>query len=217
MNSLKSQIAFLALTVLCISVMGQEVRLELGLPLIDRSKLYTEVNVQTRKTFDPNLGLNKNMATLAVEYDLSNFFEFGASYRIISTRELGKTEEDNYLFDKEGARATVDFTVKTNNFNGLMIKNKVRYQVSDFEGNINKSFIRNKTLVYYKMSKKLKPYAGLEFIYRLEKNELKSFRIHWGSKMKIYKQELTGFFIIENEIKEFPINLNYIMGIKILI
>lgn len=196
---------------------AQELRFGVGLPILNRNKLYTEIEVQTRHTFEENATLNKNMATLSIEYDINKHFEIGGSYRLISKKNSVESSENKKMFENEGARATLDFTYKTKSFDKIRFKNKLRYQVSDFDDNIEKSFLRNKTLVYYKASKSLKPYAGLEFIYRLEKKELKSFRIHLGSKLKVYNHEVTGFFIIENEFKYLPVNLNYITGIKILI
>lgn len=217
MRHIKPFIALFIIISLTSVSFAQELRFGVGLPILTRNKLYTEIEVQTRHTFEENATLNKNMATVSIEYDINKHFEIGGSYRLISKKNTAESSENKSMFENEGSRATLDFTYKTKSYDKIRFKNKVRYQVSDFDNYIEKSFLRNKTLVYYKASKSLKPYAGLEFIYRLEKKELKSFRIHLGNKIKVYKHEVTGFFIIENEFKDLPVNLNYIAGIKILI
>lgn len=217
MRVLKPLITLLAIITLGTAAYSQELRFATELPIINRKKLHTQIEVQKRLSFDENSNLNKNLATLSLEYDITKHFELGGSYRITSNKNTIEDSESANIFDNEGARATVDLTYKTKKIDKIRVKNKLRYQVSDFENNIEKSYLRNKTLVYYQASSNLKSYAGLEFIYRMEKDELKSFRIHIGNKLKVQKHSVTAYFIIENQFKELPVNLNYIMGLKLTI
>lgn len=217
MKNLESKIILTLIFCLTASsqLFSQEMRMGIEIPLKNYKNFSIDLEIQTRFALEEKLTHTSDMATLAIEYDINKHFELGASYRLIANYTKLNLSEDQNIFSDEDNRITFDATYKTSSFDNYTIKNKVRYQISDFENNIDKSYIRNKTLLSYKVSKFFIPYTGLEFIYRLEKKQLKTFRIHAGTRFKVLKKDVTSYFIIENVVEEVYVDLNYIMGLKL--
>ncbi len=207
----------LVLLLFRLSVKSQEYRTELGFPIKSFNDLSLKGELQVRFLDDGEIYYSESMATIMLDYDLNKRFEIGCSFRLKSERDISEDSESRSFSQEENTRVTADFTYKSKYFDDIRIKNKLRYQASDFEQGINKSYLRNKLLLECKIAKEFTPYSGLEFIYRLEDKEMKSIRFHVGSSVELFKRKFSSYLIIENERKSEEFDLNYILGIKVSI
>jgi hypothetical protein len=190
---------------------AQEYRLE-GAFSYDIYDLGLTTELQGRTGFNENQSYNSCLTQIGVEYKLGKRFDIGAAFRYTFTEEATYLSKNSVDYDNKN-RLTFDLGTNLKRFdNELKIKNRLRSQMNINDDGDQKFFIREKITFDYKLSNLWSPYTSLELHYQLQKNEIKAYRLYFGSEVALDKHKLDFFYILEANINT-NTEFFYVLGV----
>lgn len=191
---------------------SQEYRAEFALSYtINQLQINTEL--QGRTGFNENQSYNSGLAQLGIEYELGKRIDMGMAYRYAFTEENAALSENSIDYENKN-RLTIDLGINLKRFeNDLKIKNRLRYQMNIDDDGDQKSYIREKISLDYKLSNLWSPYSAIEVYYQAQKNQINAFRLYIGSEIDMNQHKLDFFYILEADI-DTKTELFYILGMN---
>jgi hypothetical protein len=163
-------------------------RTSIGLEKEITKKLSLETKLETR--------YYKPVYTDALNFNFFRLFELGANYK--PSKQLSASvfyryglRKNNEFADFEGrSRYYVNLAYQAK-FNKIKLQNRVRYQQqyrdNDELTELQSSFLRYKLEGSYKINKKVSPYLGTEFFYKMQTKSIDQLRVSTGINYKINK------------------------------
>ena len=194
-----------------LSTSAQEMRFGVGYEKNILPKLEIDGKVQLRKRINQSKAYY-SIVQAGLAYDISENITVSGSFRY-STAPGGFDEEINDDIN-EKMRYTANFILGTKRFNNdIKIRNRLRYQHSVVISDDDRDYIRNKLIIDYKLTKRMKPYVAVEPYLLLEEQRLRKLRFYLGSEFELFSNELELCFIVEGKSKDGTISMFHAAGI----
>lgn len=177
--------------------------------------LDAEAEIELRKVFYPGSYFNRTFQG-KISYSWSPSWQTGLSY---SYAIIDKDEE--FSDDAEGESAekhkiSLDIGYETKRMdNDLKFSNRFRIQMSTLDDKKPKPYIRDRFMVDYRITKKFKPYIGVEPYFHLRQQKFKVVRFYLGSDVTLFGTDVDIYYIAEVKPVKYNSSATYILGIAV--
>lgn len=167
--------------------------------------------------FDDNVSNLANMySQIKGGYNITDFLKLSMAYRWAQKKAWRDDLkiENRYQFDLRYKYKKKDLAIK----NRVRFQSKyANYRTSEY-GYISKTVIRNETVIEYRVTKKITPYASVELFQPVNSdfNTINKLRYQVGSSFDITKN-ISGelFFLLQKEVNRTTPLTSYITGISL--
>jgi predicted porin len=172
------------------------------------------VEVEQQFRFQNNFAtLYSRFVELGVGYDLTSRLNVNMAYRHTDRTTIERIDDD-----RRRVSAEASYTIGSDQ-TAFVLAYRLRYQYArETSGEENRdTYIRNRLVLTYNLTKRAHPYVTTEVFYKLAPaNEIRAFWLTMGLKTKISKSVgLNTFYRIEKELNTKRAQTNLIVGVML--